>query len=282
MLAGMASGFTGTTTGVGGPPMALTYQHSDAGDDALDDVRLLLDRVVAVDRCAGASPARSGTRQWQLAALLLPAVGLGVVTARRFQDRLDPADDSAGGTRRLHASRRSRCSSKRSEASSPQRPLLYDRFSARVAPSVLRSRTMSTPLRRFATWVSIAIAAGLTAASGKRWPRADHRGIVVPRIDEPGGAHLVVRPGAGRPRRCRLPTGDPAARRARAVAVPGRLDPAAAPATSATSDRPTRTDSPAARTAHPTDPQRRAHPDRDVLRSAPQRVRGRSAIVVAR
>lgn len=29
VLAGAASGFTGTATGVGGPPMAITYQHSD-------------------------------------------------------------------------------------------------------------------------------------------------------------------------------------------------------------------------------------------------------------
>ena len=29
VVAGMASGFAGTTTGVGGPPMALTYQNSD-------------------------------------------------------------------------------------------------------------------------------------------------------------------------------------------------------------------------------------------------------------
>ena len=29
VVAGLASGFAGTTTGVGGPPMALTYQNSD-------------------------------------------------------------------------------------------------------------------------------------------------------------------------------------------------------------------------------------------------------------
>ena len=29
MVAGTASGFTGTVAAIGGPPMALTYQHSD-------------------------------------------------------------------------------------------------------------------------------------------------------------------------------------------------------------------------------------------------------------
>ena len=29
VVAGLASGFAATTTGVGGPPMALTYQNSD-------------------------------------------------------------------------------------------------------------------------------------------------------------------------------------------------------------------------------------------------------------
>jgi len=90
MLAGMASGFTGTTTGVGGPPMALTYQHSDAATmrstmAAYFSVGSLLS--IAALAVAG----EIGPRQWQLAAMLLPAVGLGVLTSRRYQDRLEPS-----------------------------------------------------------------------------------------------------------------------------------------------------------------------------------------------
>jgi uncharacterized membrane protein YfcA len=90
MLAGMASGFTGTTTGVGGPPMALTYQHSDpATMRSTMSAYFSIGSLLSIGALAIAG--EIGTRQWQLAALLLPAVGLGVVTARRYQDRLDPA-----------------------------------------------------------------------------------------------------------------------------------------------------------------------------------------------
>lgn len=89
MIAGLASGFTGTTTGVGGPPMALTYQHSDAATmrstlSAFFSIGSLLSIGALV--IAG----QIGVRQWQLALMLLPAMGLGVLTSRRYQDRLDP------------------------------------------------------------------------------------------------------------------------------------------------------------------------------------------------
>ena len=90
MLAGMASGFTGTTTGVGGPPMALTYQHSDAATmRSTMSAYFSIGSLLSIGALAIAG--EIGPRQWQLAALLLPAVGLGVLTSRRFQDRLDPA-----------------------------------------------------------------------------------------------------------------------------------------------------------------------------------------------
>jgi uncharacterized protein len=90
MLAGAASGFTGTTTGVGGPPMALTYQHSDAATmrstlAAFFTIGSLLS--IGALMVAG----QIGIRQWELAAMLLPAIGLGVLTSRRYQDRLEPS-----------------------------------------------------------------------------------------------------------------------------------------------------------------------------------------------
>ena len=87
VFAGMASGFTGTTTGVGGPPMGLTYQHSDAATIrstlsaffSVGSVLSLIALVIAGD---------IGRRQWELGVLLLPAIGAGVLAARALRDRL--------------------------------------------------------------------------------------------------------------------------------------------------------------------------------------------------
>jgi uncharacterized membrane protein YfcA len=88
-VAGLASGFTGTATGVGGPPMALTYQHADPAVmrstiSAFFTVGSMMS-IVAL-----ATAGEVGRRQVQLAALLLPAIAAGVVTARLIKDRLDP------------------------------------------------------------------------------------------------------------------------------------------------------------------------------------------------
>ena len=89
MLAGMASGFTGTTTGVGGPPMGLTYQHSDPAT-----IRSTLSAFFAVGSMlsivALVIAGDIGRRQWELGLMLLPAIGAGVLTARAFRDRLHP------------------------------------------------------------------------------------------------------------------------------------------------------------------------------------------------
>lgn len=89
VVAGMASGFTGTATGVGGPPMALAYQRSDPATmrstlSAFFAVGALLSLVALT--LAG----EVGTRQLQLTALLLPSVALGIATARLVKDRIDP------------------------------------------------------------------------------------------------------------------------------------------------------------------------------------------------
>jgi len=89
VVAGMASGFAATTTGVGGPPMALTYQNSDpatmrATISAFFSIGTLMS--LAALWLAG----EVGVRQLQLAALILPAVVLGIVTARRVKHLLRP------------------------------------------------------------------------------------------------------------------------------------------------------------------------------------------------
>ena len=70
--------------------MALTYQHSDAATmrstmSAYFSIGSLLS--IGALTIAG----EIGPRQWQLAVLLLPAVGLGVITSRRYQDQLHPS-----------------------------------------------------------------------------------------------------------------------------------------------------------------------------------------------
>jgi uncharacterized protein len=88
VVAGVASGFTGTTTGVGGPPMALTYQHADPAT-----MRSTLSAFFTVGSImslvALTMSGELGTRQWQLAALLLPGVAIGLVVARELSNRLD-------------------------------------------------------------------------------------------------------------------------------------------------------------------------------------------------
>ena len=87
MVAGLASGFAGTTTGVGGPPMALTYQNASPAT-----MRATISAFFAVGSllsiAALALAGEVGVRPWQLTALVLPGVGLGVVTARHFKDQL--------------------------------------------------------------------------------------------------------------------------------------------------------------------------------------------------
>lgn len=89
MVAGMASGFAGTTTGVGGPPMALTYQNSDpATMRSTISAFFSIGAVLSISALALAG--EIGVRQWQLTALLLPGIALGIVTARLVKDHLNP------------------------------------------------------------------------------------------------------------------------------------------------------------------------------------------------
>lgn len=89
VVAGLASGFAGTTTGVGGPPMALTYQNSDpATMRATISAFFSIGALMSIGALTLAG--EIGVRQWLLTALILPGVGLGVVTARQVKDHLRP------------------------------------------------------------------------------------------------------------------------------------------------------------------------------------------------
>jgi uncharacterized protein len=89
VAAGLASGFAGTTTGVGGPPMALTYQNSDpATMRATVSAFFAIGSLMSIGALALAGEV--GVRQMQLTLLILPGVGVGVVTARRVKHLLRP------------------------------------------------------------------------------------------------------------------------------------------------------------------------------------------------
>jgi len=87
VIAGFGSGFTGTAVGVGGPPIALTYQHSDPVT-----MRATISFFFSVGSVLTAialfAAGELGWRQLELVALLLPSVLLGLATARRFKHRL--------------------------------------------------------------------------------------------------------------------------------------------------------------------------------------------------
>ena len=89
VVAGLASGFAGTTTGVGGPPMALTYQNSDpATMRATISAFFAIGSVMSITALWLAG--EIGVRQLQLTAMILPGVVLGVVTARVVKEHLRP------------------------------------------------------------------------------------------------------------------------------------------------------------------------------------------------
>ena len=81
VLAGTASGFSGTVAGIGGPPMALTYQHADprtlraslAAFNTIGSTFTIPGLVIA---------GVLGVRELQLAALLVPGVFAGLWLGR--------------------------------------------------------------------------------------------------------------------------------------------------------------------------------------------------------
>jgi uncharacterized membrane protein YfcA len=89
VVAGLASGFAATTTGVGGPPMALTYQSSDPAT-ARSTISAFFSIGALMTVAALAVAGEIGWRQWELTLLLMPGIALGVVTARLVKDHLRP------------------------------------------------------------------------------------------------------------------------------------------------------------------------------------------------
>jgi uncharacterized membrane protein YfcA len=87
IVAGTVSGFMGTATGVGGPPMALLYQRGDP-----QMVRATLSAYffagTLMSITALTIAGDIGVRQWRLAGLLVPGVLAGLIVARRVKHYL--------------------------------------------------------------------------------------------------------------------------------------------------------------------------------------------------
>ena len=81
IAAGTVSGFMGTTTGVGGPPMALLFQRTDARTvRATLSAYFFAGTLLSIMSLTIAG--ELGARQWRLALLLLPGVVAGVIASR--------------------------------------------------------------------------------------------------------------------------------------------------------------------------------------------------------
>ena len=87
VIAGFGSGFTGTAVGVGGPPIALTYQHSEPVTMRAT-ISFFFSVGSVMTAIALAAAGELGWRQLELVALLLPSILLGLWTARRYRYRL--------------------------------------------------------------------------------------------------------------------------------------------------------------------------------------------------
>lgn len=88
--AGSVSGFMGTATGVGGPPMVLLYQRGDpVVVRATLSAYFFAGTVLSIGALAIAGGI--GPREWRLGALLVPGVVAGIVASRWLRPRLRAA-----------------------------------------------------------------------------------------------------------------------------------------------------------------------------------------------
>lgn len=87
VIAGVTSGFTGTATGVGGPPMAITYQNSDP-QVARATLALFFGVGALMSMVALMVSGEIGQRQFELALLLLPGVVIGFAGSNWLTEHL--------------------------------------------------------------------------------------------------------------------------------------------------------------------------------------------------
>ncbi|PIE31542.1 MAG: hypothetical protein CSA55_05515 [Ilumatobacter coccineus] len=87
LAAGTVSGFSGTVSGIGGPPMALTYQHADPATMRANlAVFFVFGSTLSVISLTVSGV--MGTREWILGATLMPGVVAGLVIGKTVTARL--------------------------------------------------------------------------------------------------------------------------------------------------------------------------------------------------
>jgi uncharacterized membrane protein YfcA len=86
--AGFASGFMGTTTSIGGPPIALVYQESD-GPTFRSTLATYFALGASISLAALAVAGRLGSHELRLGMLLWPGVLIGFVLSKPLTRRLD-------------------------------------------------------------------------------------------------------------------------------------------------------------------------------------------------
>jgi hypothetical protein len=86
--AGLASGFMGTTTAIGGPPMALVFQHAP-GAKLRGTLAGYFIVGVSISLAALAAIGRLGATELRLAVLLQPGIVVGFAVSNRLIGRLD-------------------------------------------------------------------------------------------------------------------------------------------------------------------------------------------------
>jgi len=88
LTAGFASGLIGTLTSVGGPPIALVYQHAQGPQlRATLNAYFTLGSLVSIAVLAAAG--RFETKHALLGALTLPSIAVGFYASRFVRDRID-------------------------------------------------------------------------------------------------------------------------------------------------------------------------------------------------
>lgn len=87
-VAGLLSGFLGTAVSIGGPPMALLYQH-ETGPSIRGTLSAFFVVGVTMSLIGLAMVGRFGLAEMRLAALLIPAVLVGYAVSRRLARILD-------------------------------------------------------------------------------------------------------------------------------------------------------------------------------------------------
>lgn len=89
-VATLASGFMGTLSGIGGPPLALVYQNAPVSR-LRANLALIFLIGASISMCLLATIGRFGWQELRLGLLLQPGVLVGILLAQPLRARLNPA-----------------------------------------------------------------------------------------------------------------------------------------------------------------------------------------------